>query len=159
MNSQIIERRWLSGPPTIFWSLPTSSRAHLYIKPIAVQDRPPEVSQLAMPVTTEGDSFASLTSLDELIAQLKSSESGRRAYATADREWERKAQELIRRGRLSRLRYRRIKAGLTQEALAKLTGMKQPNLQRLESPIHRGRLASYQRIAGALKCDYRELLP
>jgi DNA-binding XRE family transcriptional regulator len=100
-----------------------------------------------------------LTPLDDLIEELKATEWGRRAYEEADREWEEQAGELIHKGRLSRLRYQRIKAGLTQEALAHLSGIQQPNLQRLERPGYRGRLATYQRVAKALGCDYRELLP
>lgn len=159
MNLQVVSKEWPPGPPMMYGSVPTTSRGYLRICPITVHKRHPEVSSLRVPPVVAGDPYVGLTSLDDVIAHLTSTEVGRRAYEQADREWEQKAEELIAKGRLSRLRYWRIKAGLTQEALADRAGIKQPNLQRLERPSYRGRLATYQRLAAVLGCDYRELLP
>lgn len=159
MNLQVVEKEWPPGPPMMYGFVPTTSRGHLWNYPMTVHKRCPEVSSLFVSPVLAADPYAGLTSLDDVIAHLTSTEMGRRAYERADREWERKAKELIVKGRLSRLRYRRIKAGLTQEALAERAGIKQPNLQRLERPSYRGRLATYQRLADVLGCDYRELLP
>lgn len=159
MNLQVVEKEWPPGPPMMYGFVPTTSRGYLWNYPMTVHKRRPEVRLLFVSPVLAADSYAGLTSLDDVITHLTSTERGRRAYERADREWERKAKELIVKGRLSRLRYRRIKAGLTQEALAERAGIKQPNLQRLERPSYRGRLATYQRLADVLGCDYRELLP
>jgi len=159
MNLQVVKKEWPPGPPMMYGFVPTMSHGHVRIHPMTVHTRRPEVSLLLVPPVLAADPYAGLTSLDDVIAHLTSTEAGRRAYEQADREWERKAKELIVQGRLSCLRYWRIKAGLTQEALAERAGIKQPNLQRLERPSYRGRLATYQRLADVLGCDYRELLP
>lgn len=159
MNLQMVEKEWPPGPPMMYGFVPTTSHGYLRIYSMTVQERRAEVSPLLGPPVLAADPYAGLTRLDDLIVQLTSTEAGRRAYEQADREWEQKAEELIANRRLSRLRYWRIKAGLTQEALAERAGIKQPNLQRLERPTYRGRLATYQRLAEALGCDYRELLP
>jgi DNA-binding XRE family transcriptional regulator len=159
MSLQVVRKEWPPGPPMMYGFVPTTTRGHVWNYLMNVHKRRPEVSPLFVTSVSTADPYAGLTSLDDLIAQLTSTEAGRRAYEQADREWERKAQELIANRRLSRLRYRRIKAGLTQEVLAERAGIKQPNLQRLERPSYRGRLATYQRLAVVLGCDYRELLP
>jgi DNA-binding XRE family transcriptional regulator len=159
MNLQVVKKEWPSGPPMIYSFLLTTTHGHLWNYSMTVHKRRPEVRPLLGPPVPVADPYAGLTSLDDMFAQLTSTEAGRRAYEQANREWEQKAEELIANGRLSRLRYRRIKAGLTQEALAERAGIKQPNLQRLERPSYRGRLATYQRLAEVLDCDYRELLP
>ncbi len=159
MNLQVVRKEWPPGPPMMYGFVPTTSRGHVWIHPMTMHTRRPEVSSLLVPPVLAADPYAGLTSLDDVIAHLTSTEAGRRAYERADREWERKAKALIAKGRLSCLRYRRIKAGLTQEALAERAGIKQPNLQRLERPSYRGRLETYQRLADVLGCDYRELLP
>jgi len=159
MNLQVVKKEWPPGPPMMYGFVPTTSRGDLRIHPMTVQERRPEVSSLLVPPVLAADPYAGMTSLDDVIAHFTSTVVGRRAYEQASRNWERKAKELIAKGRLSRLRYWRIKAGLTQEALAERTEIKQPNLQRLERPSYRGRLATYQRLADVLGCDYRELLP
>lgn len=159
MNLQVVQKKWPPGPPIMYGFVPTTTYGHVWNYPMTVHKRRSEVSPLLGPSVPAGDPYAGLTRLDDLITQLTSTEAGRRAYEQADREWEQRVEELIANRRLSRLRYRRIKAGLTQEALAKRAGIKQPNLQRLERPSYRGRLATYQRLANVLGCDYRELLP
>ena len=159
MSLQVVRKEWPSGPPMMYGFVPTTTHGHVWNYLMNVHKRRPEVSPLLEPCVQAADPYAGLTRLDDVIAQLTSTEAGRRAYEQADREWEQKAEELIANRRLSRLRYRRIKAGLTQEALADRAGIKQPNLQRLERPSYRGRLATYQRLAAVLGCDYRELLP
>ena len=159
MNLQVVRKEWPPGPPMMYGFVPTTSHGYLRIHPITVHKRRPELSLLQVSPVVAADPYAGLTPLDDIIAHFTSTEAGRRAYEQADREWEQKAEELIVKGRLSRLRYRRIKAGLTQEALAERAEIKQPNLQRLERPSYRGRLATYQRLAEVLGCDYRELLP
>lgn len=156
---QVVSGKWPSGPPMMYGFVPTTSHGHLWGYSITVHERRPKVSPLLVTPIVVTDPYAGLTRLDDLIAQLTSTDAGRRAYEEANRQWEQKAAELIATGRLSRLRYRRIKAGLTQEALAERAGIKQPNLQRLERPSYRGRLVTYQRLAVVLGCDYRELLP
>lgn len=158
MNLQVVKKDWPPGPPIMYSVLPTTTRGHFWNYPMTVRKQRPEVRSLLVTPALTADPYAGLTSLDDLIAQLTATEAGRRAYEQADQEWEQKAQELIANRRLSRLRYRRIKAGLTQEALAERAGIKQPNLQRLERPSYRGRLTTYQRLADVLGCDYRELL-
>lgn len=159
MNLQVVKKEWPHGPPMMYGFVPTTSHGHVRIHPMTVHTRRPEVSSLLVPPVLVADPYAGLTSLDDLIAKLISTEAGQRAYERADRQWEQKAKALIANRRLSRLRYWRIKGGLTQEALAVRAGIKQPNLQRLERPSYRGRLATYQRLADVLGCDYRELLP
>lgn len=159
MSLQVVRKEWPPGPPMMYGFVPTTTHGYVWNYLMTVHKRRPEISPLLEPRVPAADPYARLTRLDDLIAQLTSTEAGRRAYERADREWERKAKELIVKGRLSRLRYRRIKAGLTQEALAERAGIKQPNLQRLERPSYQGRLATYQRLADVLGCDYRELLP
>lgn len=159
MIPQVVSLLEWHGPPKIFRAVTTSSYGQARIAPITVVERPQEVIRLPDVDRAATDPYAGLTKLDDLIAELRATDTGRRVYERANREWEQKAMELISRGRLSRLRYRRIKAGLTQEILAELTGIRQPNLQRLERPSYRGGLVTYQRLAKALNCDYRELLP
>lgn len=159
LQVRVVERKWPLGPPMMYGFVPTTSHGRLWDYSITVHKRRPKVSPLLVAPVVVTDPYAGLTRLDDLIAQLTSTDVGRRAYQEADRQWEQKAADLIATGRLSRLRYRRIKAGLTQEALAERAGIKQPNLQRLERPSYRGRLATYQRLADVLGCDYRELLP
>jgi len=159
MNLQVVKKEWPAGPPMMYGSVPTMSHGRPLFHPITVGKRHPEVSTLFAPPVLVADPYTGLTSLDDVIAHYTSTEAGRRAYEQADRKWGQKAEQLIAKGRLSRLRYWRIKVGLTQEALAKRAKIKQPNLQRLERPSYRGSLATYQRLANVLGCNFRELLP
>ena len=58
------------------------------------------------------------------------------------------------------LQLARAAAGLTQKALAKRLNVDQSRVSRLESGDHpRPRLLTINKIAQALQCDYRVLLP
>ncbi len=63
-------------------------------------------------------------------------------------------------GRLNRITAERLHQGLTQNELASRTGMRQPNISRLERLGTTMHVVTAQRLAMALGLDdYRELLP
>lgn len=58
------------------------------------------------------------------------------------------------------IRAAREAAGLTQIQLAeRVSGLTQPTLSEYETGVSEPRLATLQRIAAALRVDYRSLLP
>lgn len=57
-----------------------------------------------------------------------------------------------------KLRELRIKAGLTQNALAKLSGVSQSHISEMESGVKRVSLSITQRLADALNCSIEDLI-
>lgn len=53
----------------------------------------------------------------------------------------------------------REQAGISQRELARLSGIAQPNLSRIEADQQDPTIATIQKIAKALGVDYRDLLP
>ena len=58
-----------------------------------------------------------------------------------------------------RIREYRLKAGLSQNALAKKAGVSQSHISELESGEKKVGLAIAQKLAGALNCSLMEMLP
>ncbi len=53
----------------------------------------------------------------------------------------------------------RDKAGISQRELARLSGVSQPNLSRIEADSQEPSISTLREIAKALGVDYRDLLP
>lgn len=99
------------------------------------------------------------TSITDVIAKYTATEEGRKAFAKAERDLHAELKKKMHAGKISPLKYFRLIKNMDQLTLAKLSGIKQPNLSRLEKPGHRGDIASYKKLAKVLGVDFKELLP
>jgi DNA-binding XRE family transcriptional regulator len=99
------------------------------------------------------------TDINDYIADLTATDRGRRLWREASAEFEVELWQKVASGKMSKIKYYRIIKNIDQKTLAKLTGLLQPNISRLEKPGVKPSIENYKKIAKALEMDYKELLP
>lgn len=100
-----------------------------------------------------------LTDVDDIIAKYTSTEKGRKAFAKAEEELHKELYQQALEGKLNRVKYFRLINNMDQKTLAKLSGIKQPNISRIEKSGYIADTDTYKKIAKIFKIDYKELLP
>jgi DNA-binding XRE family transcriptional regulator len=100
-----------------------------------------------------------LVDIGDIIAKYTSTEKGRKAFQKAEEELHKELFQEVLAGKLNRVRYYRIVNNLDQRTLAKLSGVKQPNISRIEKIGYVADADTYKKIAKVFKISYKELLP
>lgn len=98
------------------------------------------------------------TDIDDYIAELTSTDKGRKLWKTVSTEFENELWQKVISGEISKIKYYRITKNIDQKTLAKLTGLQQPNISRIEKPKVQPSIQNYKKIAKALNMDYKDLL-
>lgn len=100
-----------------------------------------------------------LTDIDDIIAKYTSTEKGRKALQKAEEELHKELFQEVLAGKLNRVKYYRIVNNMDQKTIAKLSGIKQPNISRIEKIGYVADTNTYKKIAKVFKINYKELLP
>ncbi len=70
--------------------------------------------------------------LKEMVEEFTSTPEGKRAWERAWKEQHEEWEELLRQGKMSRIKYYRLINGMDQKTLARTFGTAQPNISRIE---------------------------
>lgn len=100
-----------------------------------------------------------LTDIDDVIAKYTSTEKGKKALQKAEEELHKELHQQVMEGKLNRVKYYRLINNMDQKTLAKLSGIKQPNISRIEKLDYTADTDTYKKIAKGFKINYKELLP
>jgi len=99
-----------------------------------------------------------LVSLEEIIKKHEEDPDGRKRINTARQERQKEWQEMVKTGRMSKIKYYRLLRGLDQLTFAKKLGMAQSNVSRLERPGYRVSGKTLVKIAKILDVSVEELV-
>jgi DNA-binding XRE family transcriptional regulator len=100
-----------------------------------------------------------LADIDDIIAKYTSTEKGRKAFQRAEEELHKELYQEVLTGKLNKVKYYRIVNNMDQKTLARLSGIKQPNISRIEKIGYIADHNTYKKIAKVFKINYKELLP
>jgi DNA-binding XRE family transcriptional regulator len=100
-----------------------------------------------------------LADIDDVIAKYTSTDKGKKAMQKAEDELHRELYQEVLAGKLNRVKYYRLVNNLDQKTLARRSGIKQPNISRLEKPGYIADADTYKKLAKVFKINYKELLP
>ena len=116
----------------------------------------PDIKQIQRSQRTE---YNKLTTIDDLIAKYTSTPEGKTLWNEANDELKQELYAEVVAGKLNKVKYYRLINNMDQITLAKLTGIKQPNISRIEQRGYEADSSTYKKIAKVFRIDYRELLP
>jgi len=100
-----------------------------------------------------------LADIDDIITRYTSTDSGKKAMQKAEDDLHRELYQEVLDGKLNRIKYYRLLNNMDQKTLAQLSGIKQPNISRLERPGYTADRATYNKLAKVFNINYKELLP
>lgn len=100
-----------------------------------------------------------LIDIDDVIAKYTSTERGKKAFKKAEDELHDELYREVLAGKLNRVKYHRLVNNMDQKTLAKLSGVKQPNISRIERPGYTADAETYKKLAKVFNINYKELLP
>ena len=100
-----------------------------------------------------------LADIDDIIAKYTSTDKGKKAMQKAEDELYIELYQEVLAGKLNRVKYYRLVNNLDQKTLAQRSGIKQPNISRLEKPDYTADADTYKKLAKVFKINYKELLP
>jgi ribosome-binding protein aMBF1 (putative translation factor) len=100
-----------------------------------------------------------LIDIDDVIAKYTTTEKGKRALQKAEEELHRELHDQAKEGKLNRIKYYRLINNMDQKTLSHLSGIKQPNISRLERPGYSADTETYKKLAKVFNINYKELLP
>lgn len=103
--------------------------------------------------------YPKLIDAEELVEELLSTSEGRELWAEAEEEYRAELREELEEGKVSKIKFHRLVADLSQVELANKAGIPQSNLARAEKVGYSASVKTYKKIAKALGVDYMELLP
>jgi DNA-binding XRE family transcriptional regulator len=96
--------------------------------------------------------------IERMITELRSTPQGEAAWNQANQEREDYLQAAVAAGRMSKIKYYRIKQGLTQKQLANAIGTRQSNIARYERASYKAGRRTLEKVSRALGVSLAELL-
>lgn len=151
------------GVPTYYRSsvLVTSTNELLMTVKPAINFRVTTPCILVFFIPSDGITYhcEDLTDIDDVIARYTSSEKGKKAMQKAEKELHEELRQEVLDGRLNKVKYYRLVNNIDQKTLAQLSGIKQPNISRLEKPGYTADADTYKKLASVFNINYKELLP
>jgi DNA-binding XRE family transcriptional regulator len=96
--------------------------------------------------------------LSAMVGEFTSTPEGRKAWEGAWREQFDEWRELVRQGKMSRIKYYRLINGMDQAGLAEKLGIAQPNVSRLEKPGYNVPAKTLQKLAAIFGVTMEELI-
>ena len=129
-------------------------------KPI-VQQQTVEPCILVFFVPSNGMTYhcEGLTDINDVIAKYTATNKGKLAMEKAEDELHKELYQEVLAGKLNRVKYYRLVNNLDQKTLAQRSGIKQPNISRLEKSGYTADADTYKKLAKVFKINYKELLP
>ena len=97
-------------------------------------------------------------SVEDAVAELRSTRDGKRAWRRAVRARASSFDEALKAGIIGKIKYYRFLREITQKQLAQMVGTKQSNIARYERPSYRASRATLEKLARALGVEVPELL-
>lgn len=96
---------------------------------------------------------------EEVLSILFPTARDRKRLADAEKKHDDEIRSAIKAGEINPIRGWRIIRGVDQKELARLTGLKQPNISRMEKLGARAEVPNLKKIAEALQIGIEELIP
>jgi ribosome-binding protein aMBF1 (putative translation factor) len=103
-------------------------------------------------------SVAQPRDISEVIAELRSTPEGEQAWQGAQRRKAAALNRALAERRLNKIKYQRLRRGLTQQELARAVGTDQSNISRYERPSYRASRSTLEKLAVALGARVADLL-
>lgn len=100
-----------------------------------------------------------LTDIDDIIAKYTSTEKGKKSLQKAEEELHKELHKQMTEGKLNRVKYYRLINNMDQKMLANLSGIRQPNISRIEKLDYIADNDTYKKIAKVFKINYKEIMP
>jgi len=100
-----------------------------------------------------------LTDIDDIITKYTSTKEGKEKWEKAEKELQEELLKKVLSGKMNKVKYYRIINKMDQKTLANLSGLKQPNISRIEKSGYIADTKTYEKIAKVFRINYKELLP
>jgi ribosome-binding protein aMBF1 (putative translation factor) len=93
-----------------------------------------------------------------MVREVTSTPEGKRAWEAAWKEQFSEWKELVKQGKMSRIKYHRLINGIDQITLAKRLGTAQPNISRIERPGYNVPTKTLKQLAKIFKVRMEDLI-
>jgi DNA-binding Xre family transcriptional regulator len=97
--------------------------------------------------------------IEDLSQRLRSLSGGDVIWRQAEAQRSQEHRDGVERGKMSKIKYHRLRRKIDQKTLADALGTKQANISRLERPGYRPRIGTLEKLAKALAVSMADLLP
>jgi hypothetical protein len=99
-----------------------------------------------------------LMDIDDIVAKYTATDQDKAELIQAEKELHEELYQEVLKGNLNKVKYHRLIRNMDQQTLSKLSGIKQPNLSRIERYGYEADADTYKKIAAVFEIDYKELL-